>query len=179
MQHPKQWICGATVDGPDSDIRHITLERVAIAMAFTNRFNGGFGPADLASHSCRVADRLPPHLRAAGLVHDIGEIVTSDIPSPLKPFAGELPDIEDAWRLRLCQHFFGHARGLQVHNLCGDHRVHEADHADYLEMLPDQQGELAHLEKCLRYGWPPWLEPPLYTANAWLSAMKKEIECLT
>jgi hypothetical protein len=169
------WVCGS-VTSLDGDIGHITLERAAIAMAHQNRFNGNFGPADLAIHSCRVAERVPWHLRAGALMHDIGEIVTGDTPKPLKVLAPELCAYEDAWRLRLCQHFFGHERGLLVASACEDPLVKAADADDYVEMIDAQRRQLAGMESELR---PPsslvFRACAMDHAAYWLEAMKEEI----
>jgi hypothetical protein len=135
---------------------------VAVALASIHRFNGGFGPSSVASHSLRVSGNLPPPLQLAGLVHDIGEVVTGDVPKPLKALAPELRALESRWREILLHHLLGYDLGREVDGLCEHHLVHEADSADYHAMLPMEQSRLRRLERL-----PAMDDSTSYDARLW------------
>lgn len=73
--------------------------RVARALANENRYAGNYGPYSVGQHSVLVSLGVEllggtPRQSLAGLVHDAGEMVTGDIPSPLKAEAAGLGYID-------------------------------------------------------------------------------------
>jgi 5'-deoxynucleotidase YfbR-like HD superfamily hydrolase len=65
--------------------------RVAKALANENRFAGSYGPYSVTQHQVLVSLAVEalggtPRQQLAGLVHDAAEMVTGDIPSPLKKY---------------------------------------------------------------------------------------------
>ena len=63
----------------------ISLKDIGIALPRINRFNGHTRwTYSVAQHSLLVSAHCPPELAAWGLLHDVAEIYTSDIPTPVK-----------------------------------------------------------------------------------------------
>lgn len=91
-----------------------------------NRFAGAgitipFWPIGL--HSILVANLLPPHLRAHGLLHDVGhEVSMSDIPKPLKT-------TEQRSLAQVLQERTYHSLGLVMPTEEEDELIHAADMA--------------------------------------------------
>lgn len=180
--HPERWICGVRTR-PDAEPRtasmaHFTLERVAIAMAYQNRFLGMWGPASLTDHSIRVARMVRPELRLAALFHDAGEIATGDIPKPYKRFAPELVTLENEWRRKIVLHLCGDRLGLQTLSLCEHPDVKKADAEDYFNMLEGQALQLEHLERRVKeYAIGPRIyDRGVDSARAWAGAVRAEID---
>lgn len=130
---PTLWILGKVVPLDASVIGHVTWEGIAHQMEHIYRFNGQFGCFPLTDHSIRVSVRLPAPLKLAGLLHDIGECVIGDIPSPLKPFCGQLVEIEQHWVKAMLRHLLGDVHGDLTYQNMQHKLVHEADFVDYLE----------------------------------------------
>jgi hypothetical protein len=143
-----------TVGGAIGD--KITPETVAHHLAHINRFNGAFGAYSVAQHCIHVAAQLPHRLKFSGLMHDVCELWTGDISSPIKKYLG-LPAVHlEAHYLRQVD-----AR-WQVetrHKL-----VHEAD----LRML---------LTEAKSFGAPlenfPPVEPYDFTVRRWTAEQSK------
>jgi hypothetical protein len=180
--HPERWICGKrTPTNPTApeQIAHITLETVAIALAYQHRFLGMWGPASLARHQVRGADRLSemghPELRLAFLFHDVGEIVSGDIPKPFKPLVPALVAVEADWHRRLCTHLLGEEFGRETIELTRHPLVKAVDNWDYYIQLEGQDRQLKGLLHDLQYGGDA-PEYPLADARDWLDAVLGEIK---
>jgi 5'-deoxynucleotidase YfbR-like HD superfamily hydrolase len=148
---------------------HITLRRVALQMSHIHRFNGQFGPASLTDHSLRVANLVPANhdgLRIAALMHDVGECVTGDISSPLKPHAGQLPDVEAYWFDDLCYQLLPERTAVLAVSY-KDHRlVREADMLDYAWEVQNYRHMRERGIDNLEY------HPPT-SAKAWMQAVQE------
>jgi hypothetical protein len=68
--------------------RTITAETIAHHLAHINRYNGAFGAYSVAQHCVHVSEQLPPLLKFSGLMHDVCEVWTGDILSPVKKHLG-------------------------------------------------------------------------------------------
>jgi hypothetical protein len=66
----------------------ITPETIAHSLAYINRYNGHFGAYSVAQHSVHVLEQLPQELKFSGLMHDVCEVWTGDITSPVKGYLG-------------------------------------------------------------------------------------------
>jgi hypothetical protein len=75
-----------TVGGAIGD--KITPETIAHHLAHINRFNGAFGAYSVAQHCVHVSEQLPQALKLSGLMHDVCEVWTGDIISPVKKYLG-------------------------------------------------------------------------------------------
>ena len=75
-----------TVGGAIGD--KITPETIAHHLAHINRFNGAFGAYSVAQHCVHVSEQLPPLLKFSGLMHDVCEVWTGDIITPVKKYLG-------------------------------------------------------------------------------------------
>lgn len=80
-----------SLDGSPHDLRGLTVEDIAKSLSQITRYRGATKfPITVAEHSVmvsRIAGELGGREAALyGLVHDVHEIVVSDIPSPLKKF---------------------------------------------------------------------------------------------
>ena len=74
----------------DLRVEDICIEDIVHGLSGELRF-GGQSPnrITVAQHSVWVAEKLPDHLKLAGLLHDASEAYLKDIPSPVKDL---LPD---------------------------------------------------------------------------------------
>jgi hypothetical protein len=70
------------------DIGKLTPETIAHHLAHINRYNGAFGAYSVAQHCVLVSKELPLRLKFAGLMHDVCEVWTGDITSPIKKYLG-------------------------------------------------------------------------------------------
>jgi hypothetical protein len=70
----------------------ITPETIAHHLAHINRYNGAFGAYSVAQHCVHVSERLPNCLKFSGLMHDVCEVWTGDITSPIKKALYPLAD---------------------------------------------------------------------------------------
>ncbi|KRR22176.1 hypothetical protein CQ13_30055 [Bradyrhizobium retamae] len=62
-----------------------------------NRYTGHLPfPISVGLHSLRMAERVPPHLRQAALIHDWSEACFNDIASPIKATLGNYKKHEKA-----------------------------------------------------------------------------------
>jgi len=87
-----------------SDLDVLNLEDIAISLGNICRFGGHLRIFySVACHSRFVARilqarRFPNEVAFAGLVHDVVEIITGDVISPMKPVFGEgLKEVENLW----------------------------------------------------------------------------------
>lgn len=88
--------------GPDGDVP--SLQDIAVQEGRLCRYAGAgirFWPVLL--HSIVVAELLPPDLKAYGLLHDAGECVSNDVPSPVK--AEEHKQWENPYIFRIFSEF--------------------------------------------------------------------------
>lgn len=86
---------GFCVDLMAPDFAGLTLTDLATGLSRLPRFNGATRgrPYSVAQHSCLVADILASQhhnvqFQRAGLLHDAHEVVTGDIPTPVKAAIG-------------------------------------------------------------------------------------------
>lgn len=76
--------------------KRYSAEAIATQLSHINRFNGSFGAYSVAQHCVHVAEQLPDSLKLSGLLHDVCEIWTGDIPSPNKhAIGGNAQSLED------------------------------------------------------------------------------------
>ena len=81
---------GLTLDLLDPTLDMIVWSDIAESLAKACRFGGHCkGFYSVAQHSLVVAQLVPRHLRAYGLLHDAHEAFTGDLISPLKALIGE------------------------------------------------------------------------------------------
>ena len=82
------------LSGPYPVLSGVTIEGIAHALARINRYTGnGDQVYTVAQHSLMVARAVRavesnPHAARSALLHDASEVVTSDIPGPLKGMIG-------------------------------------------------------------------------------------------
>lgn len=85
-------VAGKWVNCLAPTVDHITPEHMGTTLSRINRWCGGTRwPISVAQHSLFVADLMPPPLRFAGLLHDVPEMFTNDIPHPIKK---EIPQLQ-------------------------------------------------------------------------------------
>ncbi|EOX1508499.1 hypothetical protein ACPD0N_003166 [Vibrio cholerae] len=82
------------------------IESIAFALSYINRYTGHVGAYSVAQHCVLVCDRLPDHLKLAGLLHDAPEALLGDVSKPLKNLLPEYQAIE-AWYHRQFDVQFG------------------------------------------------------------------------
>jgi hypothetical protein len=75
-----------TVGGAIGD--KITPETIAHHLAHINRYNGAFGAYSVAQHCVHVSEQLSRGSKLSGLMHDVCEVWTGDITSPIKGYLG-------------------------------------------------------------------------------------------
>lgn len=170
------WVCGRRVSLTDPRPQDTaTVTGAAVALAYSHRFNGSMGQCSLAAHSVRVADSLPPQYRLAGLVHDLGEIVTGDIPSPLKPLCPGIVEIEHTWRRRLLTQWLGLEDGTRLDAECEHPLVKEMDAADYFGELEHNLANLRKLQERLVDGeiFDRRGPSPLREASTWINRFRE------
>lgn len=153
---------------------------VAISLARLPRFTGHMAEDvahySVAQHCCLVADRLPPELRLAGLLHDAHEFVLGDRARPLKQ-ALELVGGLDAWRLLeqvTDEAIYGAAGILPPADSIKARIAHEDLRAlatERRDLLAECEAEWGQLPK----PWPitiqPW--PTLKAADEWLTRLRR------
>jgi hypothetical protein len=143
-----------TVGGAIGD--KITPETIAHHLAHINRYNGAFGAYSVAQHCVHVSEQLPPLLKFSGLMHDVCEVWTGDITTPIKRYLGlpaghleahYLTQVDARWQVET------------RHKL-----VHEAD----LRML---------ITELVSFGAPlkgfPTAEPYDFTVRSWTAEQAK------
>ena len=85
----------ATLSGKLIDLENPQPEdfdplEIAHCLSIVNRFAGNtLLPISVAQHVCLVAERVPIQFRLHALHHDDHEMITSDIPRPVKRWLGE------------------------------------------------------------------------------------------
>ena len=85
----------ATLNGRLIDLNHPQPEdfnplEIAHCLSIINRFAGNtLLPISVAQHVCMVAERVPMEFRLHALHHDSHEMITSDIPRPVKEWLGD------------------------------------------------------------------------------------------
>jgi hypothetical protein len=101
---------GRKIDLRDPWSTTIDIREIAHALSRICRFGAHLYPGQfysVAAHSVMVSRLVPPHLAAAGLLHDASEAyLGSDIPKPLKDMIPEYRRIEGPWHKRI-QEFYG------------------------------------------------------------------------
>lgn len=109
------------LNAPDPEL--LTPELIAIGLGNVCRYSGQVDPFySVAEHSLLVAERVPPELRLAALLHDASEgLGMSDVIGPLKAVLPEYKAIEDRL-MRAVEARFGLEPGACEHPL-----IKEAD----------------------------------------------------
>lgn len=166
------YCCGEVVPmrPAQADLAHVTLDRVALALAHIHRFNGQFGPASVAAHSLRVADLVPREYRLAALWHDAGECVTGDVPRSLKcaGYAEQISDVEDDFAEAMAIHLFGAELGVETCSRTHHREVKRADALDCERRLPLLRARLV-----AQGGWV--MHRPFDEAQDWADAVRREV----
>lgn len=91
---------GYTTTYDKIDWSKITFDDMAWSLVHINRFAGNYGNCTVLEHSLRVYDLLVDrgvlaHVRLQGLLHDVPEMIVSDIPSAIKRLSPEIMEFED------------------------------------------------------------------------------------
>jgi hypothetical protein len=91
---------GVAVDLDDPKPQDFDTETVARTLAHINRFSGNYGSYSVAQHAVLVASVIrklngDPDEELAGLHHDDTEVVTNDMPSPVKRMCPDFRALED------------------------------------------------------------------------------------
>ena len=69
----------------DGDYSKLDPSEIATSLSRLNRYGGrGAFPLSVAQHSVILSSVVPKYLRKAALIHDIPEIWTGEVPSPVK-----------------------------------------------------------------------------------------------
>jgi 5'-deoxynucleotidase YfbR-like HD superfamily hydrolase len=143
-----------TVGGAIGD--KITPETIAHHLAHINRYNGAFGAYSVAQHCVHVSEQLPPLLKFSGLMHDVCEVWTGDITSPIKKALYPLAD-------KLEAHYL-----TQVDARWEVETRHELVHEADLRML---------ITEIISFGAPvkdfPTVEPYDFTVRRWTAEQAK------
>jgi hypothetical protein len=141
-----------TVGGSIGD--KITPETIAHSLAHINRYNGAFGAYSVAQHCVHVSEHLPQSLKFSGLMHDVCEVWTGDIITPVKNYLGlpaaqleaqYLKQVDERWGVQTRHEF-----------------VREAD----LRMLTTELISFGAFER-------PTAEPYNFTVRRWTAEQAK------
>lgn len=119
-------------------------------------------------HSMAVADLLPLKIQIHGLLHDADEVLTGDIPSPIKP--EEMRRIQQAFRLRVyaelgvmppCDNVVMLVKAADLRIRIGEaHVIGPRNAASAKEFLPrDHAAEKIVSFYASRYQYADYLEP--------------------
>lgn len=82
------------------------IETIGYALAHINRYTGHVGTYSVAQHCVHVAEKLPDHLKLAGLLHDAPEAYIGDVSAPLKRvIADAYKPIEKFYHAVIDEHF--------------------------------------------------------------------------
>lgn len=82
------------------------IETIAYALAHINRYTGHVGTYSVAQHCVHVAEKLPDHLKLAGLLHDAPEAYIGDVSAPLKAvIADSYKPLEDFYHQVIDDYF--------------------------------------------------------------------------
>lgn len=96
------------IDLDDPNPAAFNVENLARQLSRLPRFAGATGPFYSVAQHCVIASQVadPPHLRLPVLLHDAHEIVTGDIPRPVKRLLGAaLADLERALDAAVARHW--------------------------------------------------------------------------
>jgi hypothetical protein len=150
--------------------------RTAFALAHEHRYGGNYGAYSVAQHAVLVAETVArlhgtPQEVFAGLHHDDSEIVTGDVPQPVKAVCPQLKELEA--RLDAC---INRRYGINVNN----EYVKEADRivfcAEVRVIVPEDAQHLYGEFGDPNYGaayQPSWTDLELWPADR---AMKRYLE---
>jgi len=93
-----------SIESPQADM--FDIDDIAFALSNTCRYNGHCARFfSVAEHSVLVSQRLPTHLKLAGLLHDATEAYLGDIPSPIKHLLPDYKKLERVFEYAVEQAF--------------------------------------------------------------------------
>jgi hypothetical protein len=126
----------------------VFLDDIAFALSNETRFGGHVRKYSVAQHSCLVADHLPYHLAAQGLLHDATEAYLKDIPRPIKKYLIGYDLLES--QMAQC---IGRAFGLVLDPLPSE--VHEHDGR---ALVTEKRDLIPQQPKDWHLSFAPWTE---------------------